>query len=381
MLTQLKKIFFITLITFPIFAWSQAAPVATKQNQLGKLSKDIKTLQQNLVNTEHKRDETVGSLKKTDLEISSASKTLNALTKKINLLTKDLQKLQQQAEEKQKALAIQQSLLQQQLKTAYALGKNSYFKILLNQEDPAAISRIKSYYHYLNEARFQMMEAIKKLLQEIETNQQQIVETVQQLQAAKEQEQQKRQQLQSLKSQQGNIVTQLSKQITSNQQHLNQLIANKKALEEIIQNLNRVAPAFGDSNQPFGKEHGRLHWPTTGKITKHFGTPIGQSQLFYSGILIQTKAGQPVYAVHRGRVAFANWLKGFGLLLIIEHDHGYMTLYAHNDNLYKKAGEIVKGGEMIANAGNSGGSVENGLYFEVRANGKPQNPERWLKKS
>lgn len=378
----IRKILLLIIMMFSaIAAATQTAPISSKQNQLGKISKDIKVLQQNLTTTEHKRDETIGSLKKTDLNISTISKLETSITNKIGLQTKELAKLQQEAQIKQQALAAQQSLLQQQLKTAYALGKNSYIKILLNQEDPAQISRIKSYYHFLNQARVQIMETIQTLLEEIASNQQQILATVQQLQTLKEQQQQKRQQLQQLKSQQGQIIHQLSNEITTDQQHLNQLIANKKALEDIIQNLKRVALGFSDSNQPFAKEHGHLHWPTKGTVTKHFGTPIGQSQLFYSGILVQANAGQSVYAVHRGRVVFADWLKGFGMLLIIEHDHGYMTLYAHNDNLYKKSGEIVQGGEMIATAGNSGGNVENGLYFEIRANGKPQNPEGWLSKN
>lgn len=381
MLKQLIQTIILLMLVFPSLAATQNS-VSAKQNQLGQLAKDIKVLQHNLESSQHKRNTTIGSLKKTDLDIASASKLLTSFNTKISLQTQSLEKLKQQAVVKQQALATQQVLLQHQIRTAYALGKNGYLKILLNQEDPAAISRIKSYYHYLNQARLHVMGKIEKLLQEIAENQQQIISTVQQLEALKKQQQQKKHQLQQLKSQQGEIVNKLSQQITSNQQHLTQLIANKKALEDIIQNLKRVnRPAFADLNKPFAKEHGRLHWPTTGTIAKHFGTPIGQSQLFYSGVLIATKAGQAVYAVHRGRVVFAEWLKGFGLLLIVEHDHGYMTLYAHNDNLYKKSGEIVQGGEIIAAAGNSGGNLENGLYFEIRANGKPQNPESWLNKN
>lgn len=375
-----KKSIIILLLFLPTIIFAKSAPLSNKQNQLGKLSKDIKNLQKNLESTQHQREKILQTLKQTDLEIASTSKSLSSINNKIKIQTDELKELQEETQLKKEALAKQQDLLQQQLKNEYALGGNSDLKILLNQEDTARLSRIKSYCHYLNQARLAIVVKIEQLIKEIETNQQQILLRVDQLTKLKQAQQEKNTSYQQLKTQQHHVIDQLSKQITNNQQHLSQLISNKKALETVIQNLKLSASGFTDSHQPFSKERNRLHWPTIGTIVKRFGIPIGQSQLFYSGVLIKAKLGQAVYAVHGGRIVFANWLKGFGLLLIIEHDHGYMTLYAHNDNLYKKNGDTVKGGEMIASVGNSGGNVENGLYFEIRYKGKPQDPEKWLNK-
>ncbi len=127
----------------------------------------------------------------------------------------------------------------------------------------------------------------------------------------------------------------------------------------------------------FTNLQGKLHWPTAGNVTTHFGTELGNSQLKYDGVLIQAPEGQPVHAIYQGRVIFANWLHGLGLLLIIDHGNGYMSLYGHNQSLYKKAGDTVKPNELIASVGNSGAPGPTGLYFEIRHNGQPVNPEQW----
>ena len=130
---------------------------------------------------------------------------------------------------------------------------------------------------------------------------------------------------------------------------------------------------------PFYKKRGHLIWPTTGRIKHHFGTQIGQSELKWNGVLIEASQGQTVHAVAPGKVIFAKWLQGYGLLLIIDHGNGYMTLYGRNQSLLKKVGDWVKTNTTIATAGQTGGFSQSALYFSLRHNAKPLNPEKWCK--
>lgn len=163
-------------------------------------------------------------------------------------------------------------------------------------------------------------------------------------------------------------------------QQLNTLLANKQALEQLVTQLNTPSPktpVYQQPSQPFVNMQGKLTWPTVGQITQRFGSSVDQTSVTSEGVFISAPQNQPVRAVYPGRVIFAGWLRGIGMLIILDHGNGYMTLYGHDHSLFKKVGDVVKAGDEIADVGFSGGDQKSGLYFQIRANGQPLNPETW----
>ena len=153
-------------------------------------------------------------------------------------------------------------------------------------------------------------------------------------------------------------------------------------LQNLINSIEEIfvdAPVPGFSRQTFAELKGKLAWPVKGKLRKLYGRHKPLSNLRWQGIVIEAPIGRQIRAVSHGRVAFADWLRGLGNLIIIDHGNSYLSLYGHNESLFKSAGEWVESGDVIASIGNSGGQKANGLYFEIRKKGKPQNPTGWCK--
>ena len=182
-----------------------------------------------------------------------------------------------------------------------------------------------------------------------------------------------------LEKQQHKIVTHYDHLLQSNAQRIQRLNKNKAALENVINRL-RYQSAKGVNGQKFVKTKGHLLWPTQGKISEPYGHAMA-GNIKSNSVIIAAHSGQNVYAIASGKVVFSNWLRGFGLLIIIDHGNGYMSLYGYNRSLYKKTGDTVKAGDLIASVGQSGGQSKPGLYFALRHNNQPLNPSKWCKKA
>ena len=177
------------------------------------------------------------------------------------------------------------------------------------------------------------------------------------------------------------FLTKLGDDLQRQETRLARLRDDERALTELLASLSRELadiPLKLEEDRPFSAQRGRLPWPVTGRVRHRFGTPRGEGDLTWQGVVITAPAGAPVTAVSRGRVAFADWLRGFGLLLILDHGDGYMSLYGYNQTLLKDVGDWVSTGEKIAHVGDSGGRQDVGLYFEIRHRGTPRNPARWM---
>ncbi len=295
---------------------------------------------------------------------------------KINVANCCKPKLQEQARQQQLLLNQQQQLLAQQIRANYQLGKYQYVKLLLNQEDPNAISRLLTYFHYINKARVKIITKLNQALSALLDSKQKIVLHTEKLQTLINQQQQQQQQLITQQNYRQKVLQQLNASIDTKDKKLTMLTGNKSRLEQLINQL-KESTWQAQPKQPFAAMKHKLPWPTAGRPQNMFGQSIDNSTLTYNGVMIKAPLGQAIKAVYPGKVVFANWLRGFGLLLIIEHGQGFMTLYAHNNSLYKKTGDRVRSGDLIATVGNSGGNEQNGLYFEIRRNGKPLNPLAW----
>jgi septal ring factor EnvC (AmiA/AmiB activator) len=298
---------------------------------------------------------------------------LKALDDQLAELLEERSKISSQLQE-------QSSTLAREAVAVYAMGRQQRIKLLLNQERPAAVGRVLTYFSYFSRARQSRIEDMRATLERQRTLQADIDLKTRSLADLRLEQRQQAELLEAQRSRREQVVAGLDRRLKNQGGELARLQRDEKQLQALVRSLQELLadiPADAGRQQPFRKLKGRLRWPVHGRLARRFGSARGQSGLKWQGVLIAAPEGGPVHAVHQGRVAFADWMRGFGLLLIIDHGGGYMTLYGHNQALYKEVGEWVDSGEVVATAGASGGRNDTGLYFEIRHNGQPVNPVRW----
>ena len=251
--------------------------------------------------------------------------------------------------------------------------------MLLNQEDPVEIDRMLTYYDYFNRARSEQIQHYNQTLERLDVVSLELADQIQMLAGYRDQHETEKQGLAAAQREQESILKALLAQIHETGSEITRLEQDREQLEALLERIAsriRDLPTPADT-RPFGDMRGQLLLPVAGKVAHGFGHQRNQGKLRWDGVFIDAEAGEPVHAVHYGRVVFSDWLRGFGLLLIISHGDGYMSLYGHNQALYRDTGDWVTAGEVIATVGNSGGQNRDGLYFEIRVAGKPTDPQKW----
>jgi septal ring factor EnvC (AmiA/AmiB activator) len=239
-----------------------------------------------------------------------------------------------------------------------------------------------TYFGYFSRARAEKIDAMKTSLERLQTLQGDIEEKTLALSRLRNSQRTRMARLAEQKQLRAKAVAALRQQLAKQGGALKRLQADEQRLQELVhslQNLLADIPSDAAHNKPFNAMKGALRWPARGQLSARFGAPRGDSGLTWQGVLITAPEGGKVHAVAQGRVAFADWMRGFGLLLIIDHGDGYMSLYGHNQALYKEVGEWVDTGEVVATLGASGGQIQAGLYFELRHRGRPVNPRKWCR--
>lgn len=312
-------------------------------------------------------------------------------------LEKDIRKNRQQISaskihlsklNKQKKLLVskqknQRQLIEEQLAAHYRMGREPYIKLLLSEEDPSKVTRLTRYYDYFNRARIQRIksyqadiEAVKKIEAGIETERSLLANKKQHL---KEQHQK----VSGKSRQRKELLSKLNSQIDSGNKRLDTLGADQKRLKALLNSLEKITTDLTDAgfSQSFQDARGSLSWPTKGKITRRFGSIRKPGNRRWNGVTIDAREGQNIRSIYHGRVVFSGWLRGHGLLVVIEHNQHYLSIYAHNQTLLKEEGDWVSAAELIATAGQSGGQDKSALYFEIRKDGNPLNPELWCSSS
>jgi septal ring factor EnvC (AmiA/AmiB activator) len=262
------------------------------------------------------------------------------------------------------------------------MGRQGQLKIIFNQQDPAMLGRMFTYYDYFNRARADRIADIDRKLQEVVTLEQAIAQESEGLERLRADQIQQKEALAESRASRRQILVKLEGEIRTKEQQLASLMRDERSLAELLSRLQealRDLPVDVPDNVPFSSLKGRLPWPVQGKIAARFGSSRKAESLTWRGILIDADEGREVRAIYNGRVVFADWMRGFGLLVIVDHGNGYMSLYGHNQSLYKDVGESVRKGEVVATVGNSGGREVPGLYFEIRHNGVPDNPVFWCR--
>lgn len=322
-------------------------------------------------------------------EITAIEKQLNRLNRQLNSLDQDMQsqrariqQLQQDKRAAQQALAEQESSLADQLRAAYMLGTREQLQLLLNQQTPAELSRMLTYYEYIGQARVAVIHRSRDSIIAINQLEQQIHSRNTELAELDADYQQQRSRYLDRQAQRQRLLQDVIDTIANTDAEITQLKNDERRLQRLVEGLQQVLDDIPPEldQQPFKTLKGQLLWPVNGRLQNRFGQRRPASDLRWNGVRLTAAQGTQVQAVSYGRVAFADWMAGYGLLVVIDHRDGYMSLYAHNQQLNVDVGDWINAGEPIASVGNTGGQTQNGLYFELRHQGKPINPVAWCQK-
>lgn len=365
---------------------------ASQQEELENLRKRITAMQHDMEKTSESKSGAADALRESERAISDSNRKLAELSTQQREADKKLSALQAQEQQLSKSMSGQQVLLGKLLYQQYLGGKQEYLKLLLNNQDPNQVARDLQYYRYIARSRASWLSTLHNNLAALNTvsaaTQAQRSEL---MQLRAEQTAQKR----SLEKDQHarlQVLSKISLQLRQQRREIGRMQRDENRLATLVEKITRMLAQpksnslFRNDNlpdnrfdgSPFDQLKGKLTLPVKGEVTNHFGTPRPDSTVLWKGLFLRTSSGQAVKAIAAGRVVFADWLRGFGNLLIVDHGKGYMSLYGNNETLYKQVGDVLRGGDTIAAVGNSGGNENSGLYFELRHESKPLDPLRWL---
>ncbi|MCF5876746.1 murein hydrolase activator EnvC [Aeromonas veronii] len=428
---------------FFCLSFGASTPALAANQQLGTMQSQIKEQQKTIKLSKQELAKLNTQLKADEQAISAAAAKLNQTRQQLKQNQQKLATLQKDKLALEVQAKHQKQLLAKQAESAFQAGNHDYLKLLLNQQDPAKLSRSLDYYDYLNKARIEAIDALRATRDKLAKNQQATKETETRLQTLLAEQQEHHQTLLASQQSRAKVRNKLQQSVQDDEQKLTKLVKAEKALKARLEELRRkreeqerreraererlaklkaeqerqrklaeqrraeqqrlaaqqnktVKPAEpaeevasskperGSSISSAGhysglKTNGSLRWPVQGPILISYGSPR-TAQLKWKGTLIGASEGTQVKAVAPGQVVYADWLDGFGMLLVIDHGKGYMSLYGHNQSLLRQVGQNVEQGEPVALVGDSGGQDRPGLYFEIRYQGEAINPTKWLAK-
>lgn len=357
------------------------ADEAADKAKLEAVRKNINALKAELEKTKSDREKLLKSLEETEKNIGQLNKKAGDIKQQINQGETKLENLQDERSSLQIKKKNEQQHVGQHINAAYRLGQQSSLKLLFNQQDPATVARNIRYYDYFVQARSDKIASYTSTITRLESIEKEFSYETQRLKSNYASLKKQQQELASQKNQREATVAKLSKSISSKTGELSQLEKDRQNLAKLIQQVTQILDETELSNdtRKFAGLRGQLPWPAQGRVLNSFGSSRVGNKVQWQGMLIGANPGSPVKSVHNGRVVFSDYLRGHGLLIIVDHGAGYLSLYAHNEALYKELGEWVSAGETIASVGNTGGQQKSALYFELRHNGKPTDPKRWFK--
>jgi septal ring factor EnvC (AmiA/AmiB activator) len=349
------------------------------QKQLDRLKIEISSLQKQLRGTNDKRSKAAKELREVETKAAVIRRTLQNLNLRITDLNTKLANLEQ----RHRKLAIvrqqQATLVANEISAAYRLGKQESLKLLLNLNDASKISRMLKYYEYIVKARTAVLVNYSNTISDIASTEQSLLDNKLILDHELAEYSAASAKLNVRIQDRKVVLSKINSQLHGDRSRLEKLQLEKSQLNKIIARLEENIRDLVIPNEgPFINQKGKLPWPVKGRIRHGFGA-TRTANLKWTGWFLSAKEESPVSAVHHGRVVFSDYLRGHGLLLIIDHGGGYLSLYAHNQVLLKETGDWVLSGEDIAKVGNTGGLEHSALYFELRKRGKAIDPKPWLK--
>lgn len=367
----------VPLVLGPLQAGGQADRRVSAAD-LEKVRKEIAALERRLAKQIDEQGAAGRALREAELEVAAASRKLEATRKEAGALEARQGALSGETERAAARLESERAALAEQLRLRYMSGRQEVVKLVLSQESPAALGRMLAYYDYFSTARKSRIDAVGVQLAELADLRRQGRQTAAELEAVAAKQAREVAALAAARDQRKTAVAELDARIVGDRQGLERLRAEEKELEELVAELQRLLEALpAVAAEPFSALRGKLAWPASGRLAGEYGKPRPGGTT-WSGMLVETAAGTPVRAISRGRVSFAQWTKGYGFLIMVDHGEGYLSLYAYNETLLKEGGDWVEAGETIAVVGSSGGRGEAGLYFEIRKGTEPVDPRPWI---
>jgi len=353
-----------------------------KEAELRRVNERIERVRRSVNADVEKRDRLSAELRDAELSIQDSRRQLEGLRAQRIASESRLQDLEQERERREAELASEREALAGQLRAAYVNGRHEQLRLLLNQQDPASVGRMLAWYGYFGRARADRIDSISDQLGHLALVRERIVAESGRLRELETSREAELEALSDAQDRRTRAVTSIEQQIKSQGGQLQRLESQARGLEKLITELRKALANPPVAKQaPFEPLKGKLPWPVQqGKVLARFGEPRAGGSLRWQGMLIGTERGARVRAPYAGRVAYADWLPGMGLLIVLDHGGGYLSLYGHNDELFRKVGEPVSAGDVIGSVGDSGGSDQSALYFEVRRGREPVNPEIWLQR-
>lgn len=416
----------LTCLFSPAFADERAQT----QQQLDATRQDIAELKKLLGQLQQEKSGVQKDLRSTETDIGKLEKQVEALQKELKKTEGELERLNSEKKKLQSARIEQQRLIAIQARSAYQNGREEYLKLLLNQQNPEKFARTLTYYDYLSQARLSQLRSFNETLRQLANVENDIALQQAQLLAQQGSLDSQRQELEKVREERQQVLAKLDTDVKARDQKLQAREQEQADLSRVLKTIEetlarqareaeearqrallaqqeaekqrqREALAARENDTPkkpqttpgplvssdgaafggaFSAARGKLPWPVNGRLLARFGETRGDdSRAKWDGVMISASAGSQVHAVHGGRVVFADWLRGAGLLVILDHGNGYLSLYGHNQTLLKDAGDIVKAGEAISTVGNSGGQSTSALYFAIRQQGRPSDPAQWCR--
>jgi len=379
------KHYYVKILLFTVLL--MAAPLAVTaesaeeyQLKLDSIRDKITGVLTDLGKNKDKRDSVRTELKKLEIKIAKSSKDLRKTQGKYKKSDKKLKKTRSELKKLKRNLDKQRKLLAAQIRSAYSMGQQPQLKMLLNQQDPSEMGRAMVYYTYLNQARGKEIESFISSIEKEKILQAKVIDVSKELKDLLAKKSSSKKKLDRHRNNRKTLLARLEKDIDNQQITLEGLESSRGRIETLLESLGELLadiPANPLNQKPFGTLKGKLPWPVKGKFRANFGSTRSQGDLKWNGVVIRSDYDTPIRSVSNGRVAFADWLQGYGFITIIDHNDGYMSLYGYSQELYKQVGDWVESGEVIASVGDSGGQSQSGLYFEIRKQGKPINPKKW----
>jgi len=374
------------------FAADHPRNAAEARGELKALRGRIEALQKQLRDAEGSRTEAADALQASERAISDANRRLDELATESSGVERRLAELRANVRDGEFALRRQQKDLETLLYQQHVAGRAEPLKLLLNGDDPNRIARNLHYYGHIARARAEAIDSVRASLVRVRNLSQEAERKATELAALVAEQTSQRRRLEEERNGRAEMLARISRDIRKQQNQIDTLRRNETRLTRLIEELGRIVarkpsaprgrnervPDSTIGSGPFEALKGRLRLPVRGELRNRFGSPRPEGGVTWKGLFIAAKAGDEVRAVAGGRVVFADWLRGFGNLLIIDHGGAYMTLYGYNETLYKRVGDLIRVGDRIATVGNSGGGADSGLYFELRHEGRPLDPLRWV---
>lgn len=409
---------------------SPVPPVAADERsdakaEIARAQKDIAELEQLIRKIQTEKSEAQKALQSTEKEIGTLEQDIRSLEAEQKKNLEEINAFELEKTSLEQRRQSQQALVALQSRAAYQAGQHEPLRLMFNQQDPALVSHNLTYYQYLQQARQQQISQFQATVRQLDELQTAIGQHQQELELQKTALQQQQEKLASLRQQRQQQVAALTKkqqgseqQLTSRKQdqaRLDQLLAaiekklarqaeearlqrERERLQALQQQQRlsqlpqqsantarqpagpQVSSQFSHPGGRFAQARGKLPWPVDGHLLARFGSSRGDTRNTWDGVLIQAAEGQQVRAIHPGRVVFADWLRGSGLLVILDHGDGYLSLYGHNQSLLAAAGDTIKAGQPIATVGNTGGQSQSALYFAIRKQGQATDPGQWCRR-